>query len=91
LLFASSLAEAQLTLQPIGRFQSPTAGFDQGAAEIVAYDAGTRRIFVVNAQEAAVDFLNTTPSPRSRSRSARSASGSFLDSIRRSTSRRTGT
>jgi 2',3'-cyclic-nucleotide 2'-phosphodiesterase / 3'-nucleotidase / 5'-nucleotidase len=60
LLFASPFAEAQLTLEPVGRFQGATAGFDQGAAEIVAYDAGTRRIFVVNAQEATVDVLSAT-------------------------------
>jgi hypothetical protein len=60
LLLASPLAEAQITLKPIGRFQSLTAGFDKGAAEIVAYDAGTRRIFVVNAQDATVDVLNAT-------------------------------
>lgn len=60
LAFATPFAEAQVTLKPIGRFQSATAGFDRGAAEIVAYDAGTRRIFVVNAQEATVDVLNAT-------------------------------
>jgi hypothetical protein len=60
LAFATPIAEAQITLKPVGRFQSATAGFDQGAAEIVAYDAGTRRIFVVNAQEATVDVLNAT-------------------------------
>lgn len=60
LAFATPFAEAQITLKPIGRFQSATAGFDRGAAEIVAYDAGTRRIFVVNAQEATVDVLNAT-------------------------------
>jgi hypothetical protein len=53
-------ADAQVTLKPIGRYQSPTAQFDQGAAEIVAYDLLTRRIFVVNAQDGTVDVLDAT-------------------------------
>jgi hypothetical protein len=60
LFAAAPLVEAQITLKPIGRFQSSMAGFDKGAAEIVAYDAGTRRVFVVNAQEGSVDVLNVT-------------------------------
>ena len=56
----ASLAHADITLQPAGRYQSPSAGFATGAAEIVAYDKGTRRIFVVNAQDGTVDVLNAT-------------------------------
>ena len=54
----STVAHGALTLQPVGRYQSQTAGFDKGAAEIVAYDAGTQRIFVVNAQDGTVDVLD---------------------------------
>jgi hypothetical protein len=54
------MADAQVTLKPVGRYQSPTTQFDQGAAEIVAYDRLTRRIFVVNAQDGTVDVLNAT-------------------------------
>lgn len=53
-------AHAQIELQHIGRYQSPTVKFDASAAEIVAYDKATRRIFVVNAQDATVDVLNAT-------------------------------
>ncbi len=54
----STVAQSAITLQPVGRYQSATAKFDSGAAEIVAYDAGTQRIFVVNAQDGKVDVLN---------------------------------
>ena len=53
-------AQAGITLQPVGRYQAANAGFDKGAAEIVAYDARTRRIFVVNAQDGTVDVLDGT-------------------------------
>lgn len=56
----ASLAHADVTLQPVGRYQGPNAGFATGAAEIVAYDKGTRRLFVVNAQDGTVDVLNAT-------------------------------
>ena len=57
---ASALSHATITLQPIGRYQSASAKFDRGAAEIVAYDPGTQRIFVVNAQDATVDVLDAS-------------------------------
>jgi 2',3'-cyclic-nucleotide 2'-phosphodiesterase/3'-nucleotidase/5'-nucleotidase len=47
-----------VSLEVRGTFQRDDAGFDQGAAEIVAYDAGTRRAFVINAQQASVDVLD---------------------------------
>jgi hypothetical protein len=58
LTLSAASAHAAITLQPVGRYQSPTAGFDTGAAEIVAFDASTRRIFVVNAQDGTVDVLD---------------------------------
>ncbi len=57
-LAVSVTAQGAVTLKPVGRYQSPTAAFDAGAAEIVAYDASTRRIFVVNAQDGTVDVLD---------------------------------
>lgn len=60
LLCVASGLNAQITLNPIGRYQGPTARFDQGAAEVVAYDRASRRIFVVNAQQSTVDVLNAT-------------------------------
>src|SRR5688500_10867895 len=50
-----------ITLNPIGTFAN--GAFDAGAAEIVAHDATTQRLFVVNAQAATVDVLDiATPS-----------------------------
>ncbi|NER35348.1 MAG: calcium-binding protein [Oscillatoria sp. SIO1A7] len=43
-------------LTPIGRYESGI--FDESAAEIVAHDPGTQRLFVVNANNAAVDVLD---------------------------------
>jgi hypothetical protein len=60
LLSFAALTQAQITLQPVGRYQGQNARFDSGAAEIVAYDKSTRRIFVVNAQDGTVDVLNAT-------------------------------
>lgn len=57
--FASGV-HAQVTLSHIGRYQSQAAKFDTGTAEIVAYDKPTRRVFVVNAQEATVDVLDVS-------------------------------
>ena len=54
----STVAQAAVELKPVGRYQSQTAGFDKGAAEIVAYDATTQRIFVVNSQDGTVDVLD---------------------------------
>jgi hypothetical protein len=56
----ATLAHADITLQPVGRYQGENTGFATGAAEIVAYDKGTRRLFVVNAQDGTVDVLNAT-------------------------------
>lgn len=47
-----------LDLANIGRFRDPAAEFDEGAAEIVAYDAQGDRLFVVNAEAATVDVLD---------------------------------
>jgi hypothetical protein len=57
---ASVLADAAVTLQPIDTYRNPVAGFDEGAAEIVAFDAATQRIFVVNAQARTVDVLDAS-------------------------------
>jgi hypothetical protein len=55
----SPLAQAgnqTLSLKVLGQHQ--TGIFAQGAAEIVAYDANTRRVFKVNAQAATIDVLD---------------------------------
>lgn len=45
-----------LKLTPIGTYESGI--FDESAAEIVAYDPRTRRVFVVNANDQTVDVLD---------------------------------
>jgi hypothetical protein len=49
-------SEVLLDLNLIGRYSSGV--FNRGAAEIVAYDAGSKRLFVVNASAVTVDVLN---------------------------------
>lgn len=46
----------QLKLTLLGRYAS--GAFDEGAAEITAYDARTRRVFTINAQAGTVDILD---------------------------------
>lgn len=48
--------EVLLDLNVIGRYSSGL--FDESAAEIVAYDSSSERLFVVNAAAVAVDVLN---------------------------------
>ena len=61
LAFTLSIAAAQaptgtLTLTPIGGYDH--GGFDEGAAEIAAFDPETDRLFVVNAEAAGLDVLD---------------------------------
>lgn len=54
----SALAQPDqgLTLTPIGTYA--TGVFDEGGSEIVAHDAATQRLFVINAKDAVVDVLD---------------------------------
>ena len=45
-----------ISLEPIGTYASGI--YDEGGAEIVAYDSRTRRAFVVNANDTSVDVLD---------------------------------
>jgi 2',3'-cyclic-nucleotide 2'-phosphodiesterase / 3'-nucleotidase / 5'-nucleotidase len=45
-----------IQLKPIGTFE--TGVFDESAAEIVAHDSATQRLFVVNANQASIDVLD---------------------------------
>ncbi|MCU0476375.1 MAG: alkaline phosphatase, partial [Anaerolineae bacterium] len=51
-------AQDGLTLTPLGTYA--TGAFDEGAAEIVAYDAATQTLFVVNGAASTVDLLDMT-------------------------------
>jgi hypothetical protein len=55
-LYADQPINLSLTL--LGRHQ--TGVFDEGAAEIVAFDEKTKRLFKINAQAASVDVLDLT-------------------------------
>jgi DNA-binding beta-propeller fold protein YncE len=55
-LLSTTLAAPAITLQPIGTYQ--TGFYDEGGSEIPAYDAVTRRGFVVNAGAGTVDVLD---------------------------------
>lgn len=55
-LNAAAHAAPTLSLEVIGQHQ--TGVFAEGAAEVVAYDAGTKRVFKVNAKAATVDVLD---------------------------------
>lgn len=48
--------QAQITLQPIGTYRA--GGFEEGAAEIVAHDPETQRLFLVNASLQTVDIVD---------------------------------
>jgi DNA-binding beta-propeller fold protein YncE len=53
---ASAPPSSRVSLNPIGTYHS--GDFDQSAAEIVAFDPGSDRLFVVNANEGVVDVLD---------------------------------
>lgn len=55
---ASARPASTLQLDPVGSFAN--GGFDESAAEIPAFDPGTDRIFVVNAQAGTVDVLDAS-------------------------------
>ncbi|WP_144392009.1 choice-of-anchor I family protein [Pleionea sediminis] len=61
----NSVASQLIQLEQIGRFADDLTPFDESAAEIVAYDSDTQKLFVVNANIGAVDILDlsdpTTP------------------------------
>ncbi|WP_420426436.1 choice-of-anchor I family protein [Algiphilus sp.] len=54
-------------LNQIGRVLVPGANFDEGAAEIVAHDPGSQRLFVINSDAGTIDvfdFSNPANMPR---------------------------
>ena len=49
---------SRVALSVLGSFRNPAAGFDESAAEIVAFDAPTAQLYVVNAQSESVDVVD---------------------------------
>ncbi|NVJ61162.1 MAG: alkaline phosphatase [Gammaproteobacteria bacterium] len=56
----NGVASQFIQLSEIGRFATDDNPFDESAAEIVAFDAASQRLFVVNANIGAVDVLSIT-------------------------------
>ncbi|MBN7795669.1 choice-of-anchor I family protein [Parahaliea mediterranea] len=51
--------DAGITLEQLGTYDATIGGgFDEGAAEIVAHDPATQRLFVINANDSTVDVLD---------------------------------
>ena len=53
---SSAHSRREISLQPIGTYAA--GAFNQGAAEIVAHDPKTQRLFVVNGATSKIDVLN---------------------------------
>ena len=56
IIVLNSVAIAQINLQPLGTYESGL--FDESAAEIVAHDPNTHRLYVVNANSGNIDVLD---------------------------------
>ena len=56
ILSTAAASSPTIHLEPIGHFA--TGVFDEGAAEIVAFDSGSARLFVINADAGVVDVLD---------------------------------
>lgn len=56
LTITSALAQGDMQLTPLGTYA--TGVFDEGAAEIVAYDAASRTLYVVNGNDDVIDMLD---------------------------------
>jgi len=52
-----ALPSGPVTLEVLGEF-TDNAVYDEGAAEIVTYDAGTQNLFVINADAGTIDVLD---------------------------------
>lgn len=48
----------QASLSVIGTFKKDDAGFDEGAAEIVAHDTDNEQLFIINAEAKVVDVID---------------------------------
>lgn len=70
-----------IKLTEIGRYT--TGVFNQGAAEISAYDPASKRLFVVNAQAATIDILDLSDptSPTKISQIAVNSFGAVANSV----------
>ena len=56
-LEARVLLSSSIHLSPLGTYRTGL-GFDEGAAEIVAHDPETQRLFVINAAASSIDILD---------------------------------
>ncbi|GII84505.1 hypothetical protein Ssi03_24950 [Sphaerisporangium siamense] len=72
--------DAAISLSFLGRFATGAAG--TGASEITAYDAATRRVFVVNAQDGTIDVLDISDPRAPRKVTSLAASGANSVAVR---------
>ena len=54
----SDAGDTRIALSALSSFRNPAAGFDESAAEIVAFDAPTAQLYVVNAESESVDVID---------------------------------
>lgn len=75
------LADAKIHLAPVGTYES--GAFDEGAAEIGAYDPMSKRLFVTNADANTIDILSlkNIHKPRLRDSIDLSAYGGGVNSV----------
>ena len=76
---AGAAPQSRIALEPIGTYA--TGQFDESAAEIVAHDPLTQRLFVVNAQAGAIDVLDITDPSEPEREQTLSAQGGTVNSI----------
>ena len=74
-LCGSFIANAEIELKTAGTFE--TGIFDESAAEIVAHDPESQRLFVINANEGVVDILRIT-SPNALKRATQKPGNTVL-------------
>lgn len=55
---AQDTGRVGVELTELGRYTAPDARFNEGGAEIVAYEASTRRLFVANGSEGTLDVID---------------------------------
>lgn len=53
-------ADPAISLRLVSRYAPASRAFDAGAAEIVAHDPATQRVFIVNGQTNAIDIVSVT-------------------------------
>lgn len=56
----NGVSASLIQLRQAGTYQAPGSVFDEGAAEIVAWDRANKRLFVINSNDVTVDVLDVS-------------------------------